>query len=162
MKRLKAMEWRVTFSGSWASTSFFSRRSKKGLSTLCKRRMIRMVSSSLRSTCEAAKKQEWDSYINIQKKLIELIEDHVCLRWEFEEDTVTSSGHVLHCSVFYCPEFASNLWWPAHPNLFRFVRRKFKVGLYLSHVDIRYQSDIRKKKILDNVGLYLKSQIQMW
>lgn len=44
----------LTFSGSCASTSFLSRRSKKGRSTLCKRRMIRMVSSSFRSTlkCE--------------------------------------------------------------------------------------------------------------
>lgn len=40
----------LTFSGSCASTSFLSRRSKKGRSTLCKRRMIRMVSSSFRST----------------------------------------------------------------------------------------------------------------
>lgn len=55
VKRLKEMVLRVTFSGSWASTSFFSRRSRKGLSTLCKRRMIRMVSSSFRSTCWAAK-----------------------------------------------------------------------------------------------------------
>lgn len=40
----------LTFSGSWDSTSFFSLRSRNGRSTLCRRRMIRMVSSSLRST----------------------------------------------------------------------------------------------------------------
>lgn len=39
-----------TFSGSWASTSFLSLRSRKGRSTLCRRRIMRMVSSSFRST----------------------------------------------------------------------------------------------------------------
>lgn len=41
----------LTFSGSCASTSFLRRRSRKGRSTLCNRRMMRMVSSSFRSTC---------------------------------------------------------------------------------------------------------------
>lgn len=39
-----------TFSGSWDSTSFFSLLSKKGRSTLWRRRMIRIVSSSFKST----------------------------------------------------------------------------------------------------------------
>lgn len=42
----------LTFSGSWDSTSFFSLLSKKGLNTLCRRLMIKMVSSSFRSTCK--------------------------------------------------------------------------------------------------------------
>lgn len=40
----------ITFSGNWASTSFLSRRSRKGRSTLWRRRMMRIVSSSFRST----------------------------------------------------------------------------------------------------------------
>lgn len=40
----------LTFSGSWDSTSFFSLLSKKGLNTLCRRLMIKIVSSSFRST----------------------------------------------------------------------------------------------------------------
>ena len=39
-----------TLSGNWDSTSFFRRRSKKGLKTLCKRRIIKIVSSSFNST----------------------------------------------------------------------------------------------------------------
>ncbi len=56
--KLSKFQWKLTFSGSWASTSFLSRRSKKGLSTLCKRRMIRMVSSSFRSTLRKKKRSE--------------------------------------------------------------------------------------------------------
>lgn len=40
----------LTFSGSWDSTSFFSLLSKKGLNTLCRRLIIKIVSSSFRST----------------------------------------------------------------------------------------------------------------
>ena len=39
-----------TLSGNCDSTSFFRRRSKKGLKTLCKRRIIKIVSSSFNST----------------------------------------------------------------------------------------------------------------
>ena len=38
-----------TLSGSWDSTSFFSRRMRNGRRTLCRRRMIRIVSSSFSS-----------------------------------------------------------------------------------------------------------------
>lgn len=41
----------------------------------------------------------------------------VCNGGEFEEETATSSGHSTDCSVFYCPEFASELRWLAHQNL---------------------------------------------
>lgn len=40
-----------TLSGSWASTSLLSLLSRKGRSTLWRRRMIKMVSSSFSSTC---------------------------------------------------------------------------------------------------------------
>ena len=45
-----------TLSGNCDSTSFFRRRSKKGLKTLCKRRIIKIVSSSFNSTFSPWKK----------------------------------------------------------------------------------------------------------
>ena len=41
----------LTLSGSWDSTSFFSRRRRNGRSTLCRRRIISNVSSWFSSTC---------------------------------------------------------------------------------------------------------------
>ena len=44
----------ITFSGSWDSTSFLRRRRRKGRKTLCRRRMIKSVSSLFSSTCVQA------------------------------------------------------------------------------------------------------------
>ncbi len=55
--RAEMFSFNLTFSGSCDSTSFFSLRSRKGRSTLCKRRIIRMVSSSFRSTLTSQKVQ---------------------------------------------------------------------------------------------------------
>lgn len=49
----------LTFSGSWDSTSFFSLRRRNGRSTLCRRRMIKMVSSSFKSTW--TRQKEWET-----------------------------------------------------------------------------------------------------
>jgi len=44
-----------TLSGNCVSTSFFIRRSKNGRKTLCRRRMINIVSSWFNSTCKDTK-----------------------------------------------------------------------------------------------------------
>ena len=56
------------FSGSCASTSFFNLRNRKGRSTLCRRRMIKMVSSSLRSTWRGKGRELWH-LSNVEKQI---------------------------------------------------------------------------------------------